>query len=258
VTGYVTTTGLNDMPLLSLPQRVVDTRQAGGAIASGGSRCFTLAGQAGIPGDAAAVWLNTTVVGSGVDGWLTLYPAGEQQPPTSTLNFAVAEYAVANGVLVRLGGGGQVCTSVGSVGSVPGSAQVILDVTGYLTATGLKQMPLLGAPQRLVDTRAAGGAVPSGSTRCFGLAGIPGTAKAAILNVTAAGYSAPGWISLYPSGQSVPATSTVNFDTGQYAMANGSIVKLGPDGEVCASIGTLNAAPGSAHVILDVSGYLLP
>jgi hypothetical protein len=151
-----------------------------------------------------------------------------------------------------------VCASVGSVGSVPGSAQVILDVTGYLTATGLQQTPLLGAPQRLVDTRAAGGAVPGGSTRCFSLAGIPGSAKAVILNVTAVGYGSAGWVSLYPSGQSVPATSTVNFDTTQYAMANGSVVKLGPDGQVCASVGTLNAAPGGAQVILDVSGYMLP
>ena len=79
-----------------------------------------------------------------------------------------------------------------------------------------------------------------------------------MVNVTAVGYSTQGWLTVYPNGQSVPATSTVNFDTSEYAMANGTIIRLGVGGQVCVNVGTLNAAPGNAQVILDVVGYLKP
>jgi hypothetical protein len=74
--------------------------------------------------------------------------------------------------------------------------------------------------------------------------------------VTAVGYATKGWLTAYPSGQDVPATSTLNFDTTEYAMANGAIIPLGSGGQLCVSVGTLNSAPGSANVIVDVVGYL--
>jgi hypothetical protein len=117
--------------LLAQPQRLVDSRTSGGAIASGTSRCFDIAGQGGIPSDAAAVALNVTAVGYAAPGWLTVYPAGQPVPATSTLNFDTAEYAMANGAIVRVNDG-QVCVNVGTVGDAPGASQVILDVVGYL------------------------------------------------------------------------------------------------------------------------------
>jgi hypothetical protein len=56
----------------------------------------------------------------------------------------------------------------------------------------------------------------------------------------------------------VPATSTLNFDTTEYAMANGAIIGLGGGGQLCINVGTVSSAPGSSQVILDVVGYLLP
>jgi hypothetical protein len=187
-----------------------------------------------------------------------VYPAGQAAPSTSTVNFDTSEYAIANSAIVRLGPGGQVCASVGTLNAAPGGAQVILDAAGYVTTAGLQQVALLGSPQRLVDTRAAGGPLSAGSTRCFTLAGVPSNASGVFVNVTAVGYSTPGWLSLYPSGQSAPATSTLNFDPVEYAIGNASLVRLGAGGQVCASVGTLNNAAGSAHVILDVMGYLVP
>jgi hypothetical protein len=114
-------------------------------------------------------------------------------------------------------------------------------------------------PQRAADTRTAGGPLAGGSSRCFALAGlfgIPITASGVVLNVTAAGDGAPGWLTVYPSGQPVPATSTLNFDVSPYAVANAAIVGIGTGGQVCVSVGMVNAAPGSAQVILDVLGYL--
>jgi hypothetical protein len=203
--------------------------------------------------------MNVTAVGYGTRGWLTAYPNGQSVPATSTLNFDTSEYAMANGTIVRVGSAGQVCVAVGTVGSAPGSSQIILDVTGYLTATGLAQMPMLTAPQRLVDTRSGGGPIGSGQSRCFtvaGAAGVQSTAVAVVLNVTAVGYGTRGWVTAYPSGQSVPATSTLNFDTSEYAIANGAVIPLGSDGKVCINVGTINSAPGNSQVILDVVGYL--
>jgi len=245
--------------VLTTPARLIDTRQSGSAIGSGTARCFTLAGQAGIPADAAGVVLNVTSVGYTAPGWVTLYPAGQSVPATSTLNFDPHAYAIANGVIARLGSGGQVCAFVGTLNAAPGSAQIILDATGYISASGAAALPLLMQPQRLVDTRLVGGPIASGQSRCFqmaGVAGIPADAVGVALNVAAVGYTSPGWLTIYSSDQSVPATSTLNVDPHTYAIANGSIARLGPNGTLCVNFGTIDSAPGSAHAILDVVGYL--
>jgi hypothetical protein len=61
-----------------------------------------------------------------------------------------------------------------------------------------------------------------------------------------------------PGAQVVPATSTVNFDTSQYAIAKGTIIGLSNGGQICAKVGTLNSVGGASHAILDVVGFLLP
>lgn len=259
IAGVGATPGAGVVTTLGAPQRLVDTRAVGGPIPAGTSRCFAVAGLNGIPGNAAGVALNVTAVGQTTNGWLTVYPGGPDVPATSTLNFATSEYAMANGAIVRLGAAGQVCVYVGTVGSVPGSAQVLLDATGYLSNTALLQMPMLASPVRLVDTRSSGGPIATGQFRCFnvaGVGGIPADAGAVVLNVTAVDYPARGWLTAYPAGQAIPATSTLNFDTSEYAMANNTIMRIGTGGQVCVSVGTVNSAPGSADVVLDATGYL--
>ena len=195
---------------------------------------------------------------------MTLYPAGQPVPPTSTLNFAPNAYAVANGAIMRIGTGGQVCVNVGTVGSAPGGSQVILDATGYLTIAGITQVPMLPSPVRLVDTRTAagGGPIPTGSTRCFtvtgGTSGVPTTAIAIVLNVAAVNYTTRGWVTLFPAGGQLPQTSTLNFDPSLYAMANGAVLAIGAGGQVCVNVGTINSVPGSSDVVLDAVGYLVP
>jgi hypothetical protein len=258
-TGYVPSNASTLLPLLPSPVRLTDTRTSGGQINTGASRYFQVAGLMGIPSDAAAVLLNVTAAGYGTRGWLTAYPNGQTVPSTSTVNFDPSEYALANNAIVRVGTGGQVCVEVGTVNSAPGSSQVILDATGYLTQGGSAQLPMLTSPQRAVDTRTNGGAITSGSSRCFqlaGQAGVPANATGVVLNVTAVGYGTQGWLTAYPSGQSVPTTSTLNFDTSEYAISNGAIVGLGTGGQVCVQVGTVNAVPSSSQVILDVVGYL--
>jgi hypothetical protein len=63
-------------------------------------------------------------------------------------------------------------------------------------------------------------------------------------------------VTIYPNGEQVPQTSTLNFDTTEYAMANGAVIAVNAtSGQLCASIGSIGNAPGSAHVIIDVVGY---
>ena len=247
--GYVTNAGLAQVPMLSSPQRLVDTRTSGGPIGAGQSRCFQIAGLGGIPSNAGAVIVNVTAVGHSGNGWLTVFPAGQAVPATSTVNFDSDEYAIANNAIVRVGGSGQVCVAAGNAAS-----HAILDATGYVTSAGLTTVPMLSSPQRLVDTRTSGGPIGAGQSRCFqiaGLSGIPSTAGAVIVNVTAVGFPSDGWLTLFPAGQGVPATSTVNFDNSQYAIANGAVVKLGSGGQVC-----VNSGLAASHIVLDATGYI--
>ena len=259
-TAYLPAASLSLMSMLPAPVRLADTRPTTGAIQTGGSRCFPIAGIGGIPADAAAVVLNVTAANYGAIGWLTAYPNGQPVPATSTVNFTPSQWAMANNAIMRIGAGGQVCINVGTVNSVPGSAQVILDATGYLTAAGLQQMPMLTSPQRVVDTRPTSGAIQTGNSRCFtlaGLNGIPPTATGLVLNLTAVEYAAQGWLTAYPAGVTVPPTSTQNFDPSEFAIANGAIVGLNSSGQMCVSVGTINSVPGSSQAIIDVVGYLL-
>jgi hypothetical protein len=258
-TGYVPAGSSPQLTLLAQPRRLMDTRAGGGPIMTGASRCFPIAGQSGIPVDARGLVLNVAATGYATRGWVTLYPAGQTAPSTSTVNFDPSAYAIANGTLARIGDNGQLCVTVGTVDSTPGSAQVVVDVVGYLPAVANPQLVLLPEPQRLVDTRVSHAPIASGSSSCFNVAGqkgVPANASSLVLNVTGSGYTAPGWISLYPAGQQVPATSSLNFDSRAYAMANNTIAHIGAGGQVCVNVGTVDSVPGSSHVILDVVGYL--
>ncbi len=115
-------------------------------------------------------------------------------------------------------------------------------------------------PCRLVDTRNANGALGgpalvAAARRYFTLTsvcGIPTTAKAVSVNLTVTGSTAPGHLTLFPGNGIAPATSNINFSTGQ-TRANNALVLLATDGS--GSVAVLNGAAGTVHFILDVTGY---
>jgi hypothetical protein len=114
-------------------------------------------------------------------------------------------------------------------------------------------------PCRLVDTRnpdgALGGpAVGAGSVRTFSLSAVcelPASATAASLNVTVTGSPEDGFLTVFPGGQPLPPTSTMNYRAGQ-TRANNAIVPLGAGGLVSVYC---SQGSGSVHVILDINGY---
>lgn len=116
------------------------------------------------------------------------------------------------------------------------------------------------SPCRLVDTRNPAGprggpALLPSSRRNFtltGFCGIPSTAKAISVNLTVTGSTASGFLSLFPGNGIAPATSSINFVTGQ-TRANNAVALLATDGT--GSLAVVNGAAGTVHFILDVNGY---
>jgi len=113
-------------------------------------------------------------------------------------------------------------------------------------------------PCRVVDTRGGapnGGPVMQGlQTRVFVMAGncgIPSTAKALSLNLTVTQPSAGGYVTLFPAGQPLPPTSSINYRAGQ-TRANNAIILLDPSG-IAAFAGLPTGT--TVHVIIDVVGY---
>jgi hypothetical protein len=85
-----------------------------------------VAGRPGVPVAAKAVVLNLTATEPTQPGFLTLWPAGQDQPVASALNFLPGDN-VANLVMVRLGQGGAL-----SLYQFGGTTHVVADVVGYV------------------------------------------------------------------------------------------------------------------------------
>jgi len=89
-------------------------------------RNVSVAGQGSVPANATAVIANLTATNTTSWGFLSAWPAGAPQPASSNLNFLGGQ-TVPNLVMLKLGAGGTLSISNG-----PGSANVILDVMGYV------------------------------------------------------------------------------------------------------------------------------
>ena len=146
--------------------------------------------------------------------------------------------AIGAAVAVTLGGGGLI--GVGASTTSSGGA--------VFTAV---------SPTRVLDTRS--GAPVSGSTIAVQVTGtlVPSGATAAAVNLTVtggvrdAGY---GFVTAFPCTSAtdpVPNASTLNFVEG-VDVANSTTVPLGATGKMCLSV------YGTAHLLVDVSGYLAP
>lgn len=115
------------------------------------------------------------------------------------------------------------------------------------------------APYRLADTRPDQGAfgftwISTSIVRVqvAGRGGVPSNASAAVLNVTGVNTTAPGFVTVYPAGGSVPTASNVNFDARGQVMANMVTVKLGAGGAVDIYL------QRPMDIVVDVSGAYVP
>jgi murein DD-endopeptidase MepM/ murein hydrolase activator NlpD len=239
------------------PARIADSRTGLGLTRLGPSEVASVPvlGQGPIPaGGVSGVLVNVTAVDGTDAGFLTINSTGVPSPITSNVNYMPGEQA-ANLVSSGVGPDGRVAVKNGSWGSV----DVILDVSGWYSGPSIGgpegRLRAL-APARLADTRTGLGgsgrlsANRSVSLQVAGKGGVPsGFSGAAVLNLTVDNASQPSYFSVYPSGQSPPLVSNLNFTPGQQR-ANRVVVKVGSGGRI-----DLYNSAGEAEAIIDVAGY---
>ena len=121
-----------------------------------------------MPANASAAVLNVTAVGPTAAGYLTVFPQGATRPTASNVDYVAGE-VTANRVTVSLSSG----ASPGEISIYSSSsADVVVDVSGYYTATGgsSTQFTSEGAPVRICDTRAGNpSGLSGGDTQCDGI-----------------------------------------------------------------------------------------
>jgi hypothetical protein len=267
ITGYFLP-GPEDATYATIdPVRLMDTRPVPfhvGPISqftAGQINTLHVAGTFTIPADATAITGNVTVVGQTAAGLLAVTP----DPPTlplasSTLNFPVGDTR-ANGLTADLNSSGDL--SITFVSNTAGAkAHVLLDVTGYYRAGpgGLLFYPL--NPGRIMDSRP--GVVLSGLSGVFNTSvprelpvaghwGAAAGADAITGNLTVVSQTSAGFVSITPTPNAVPTTSTLNFPLGDIR-ANGVTVPVNGLGTLWLVYKTTTAGQRT-HLILDMTGY---
>jgi hypothetical protein len=245
------------------PQRLFDTRPGSdpgpkGLVPAGDKIAVNVLGQAGLPTSGVdAVILNLTATETQAAGFVTAWSGVGAVPKTSSLNVNGLGETVANMVIVPVADDGTI-----KLYSLSGT-HLLADVLGYVTdASATKSteglfVPL--APARVFDTRESEPAPgPKGmiqsddsiTTEIAGVGDIPNTAGGVVLNLTMVS-TAPGFITMWPTGDTRRVTSNVNATVAGDVRANGAILALGDGGDLDAYALT------AAHLIGDVFGYLL-
>ncbi|MCY0945878.1 hypothetical protein [Streptomyces antarcticus] len=235
------------------PARLLDSRAAVGRpgtdpVPARGEVSLTVAGRAGVPQSGVkAVVLNVTLTDAKDAGHLTVWPSGTTRPNSSSLNWTAGQ-TVPNHVVVPVGADGKVKLYNAS----GGSAHLIADVFGYYSDDPAGATFRTAGPKRMFDTRTTSPVAARGST-VLDLSGSSelARAKAVVLNVTVTDPKSDGHLTAWPSGTTRPDSSNLNWTAGS-TVANLVTVPVGADGKVeFANIGW-----GSAHVIVDLFGYL--
>ena len=248
------------------PVRILDTRTGLGApeaaVGQGGTLKLQVTG-AGVSGDPipsgiTAVVLNVTAVSATANSYLTVYGDEDSlgdivtRPGTSNLNFRVGQ-TVPNLVVVPVGLNGVV-----DFYNDNGGTQVLADVAGYFTQANTSVYASM-SPTRILNTRNGIGTgkvakIPANGSITLtvaGRGGLPSTDMTAVaLNLTAVDSSGDGVITAYPSDESRPTVSDVNYPTGG-TVANMAVVPVHSDG----TITFYNSGREPVDLIADVFGY---
>jgi hypothetical protein len=135
VTGYFTPDASGAVFVPLTPSRILDSRDGTGGLSgpfsSHVARTFTVIGHGGVPSGATAVTGNLTVTQQTNLGFLFIGPVAMNNPTSSTLNFPLNDDR-ANAVTVALSGAGTLSVTYAAP-TLPPTAHVIFDVTGYFT-----------------------------------------------------------------------------------------------------------------------------
>lgn len=251
VNGYylATTAGTGFVPIT--PARLYDSRDRGQLLRAGEELQLQVAGRAGAPSSATGGALNVTAIRPDARGYLQVYPCGvDPTQAFSNLNFTSGDVRP-NTAVTAFDVNGKICIRSTA------DTHLAVDLTGYFEAgAGLDFVAL--APIRFFDSRSTyptlnestgGRLVTAGNVirlKIAGQRGVPATAKAVSINLTASASNGTGFLTAYPCG-TLPDTSNVNFMPSG-AVANGAMVKLSAGGDLCVY------SRGTTHVIVDING----
>jgi len=243
------------------PCRVVDTRgnngELGGPYLQGNqSRDFPVLESNCIPSgvNPTAYSFNFTVVPHPANqplSYLTVWPKGQLQPATSTLNNPTAT-AVANAAIVPAGTGGDIEVYAYN------STDLVIDINGYFAAPGQGGLSLYPTvPCRALDTRFPSGNGPFSGTMSPPIdvlgspCGVPSPSLAYVFNATVVPQGPLGYLSFWPVGGQQPYVSTLNANDGAIT-SNMAIVGAGTQGMINAY------ANGTTDLIMDISSFFAP
>lgn len=202
--GPVTTSELSFVPVA--PCRIVDTREAGGAFASGASRALFVGGTqrfvgqggtadgCGVPLSAKAVALSITTTGATGAGRLIAWADGAAQPNSTALSYLSAGNMTGNPI-VPLSAAGKM-----RLANVKASTHVVIDVAGYYIAP-------------MVATIGPAGSIVSSSGRIVSIT-HPGTgAYFVVFDRSLVGCAASAQVSAYAFAEGVTSRTRVDGST---------------------------------------------
>jgi hypothetical protein len=198
------------------------------------------------------VALNVTVIEPDGYGYLQVYPCDAASSSNiSNINYVPMDYRP-NSVVTPVDDQGRICLRSYR------DTDVAVDFTGYFAADGgLDFVPL--DPIRLFDSRSAYRQLNESTNgrrlaanqvvrlKIAGERGVPASAKAVSINLTATDVANASYLTVYPCGVR-PNTSNVNIVAAQFVTANGAMVKLSTDGDLCVY------SKHDVHVIIDING----
>ncbi len=255
---------------VSDPSRICDTRSGnpsdltgtalsqceGKAIGPHSVLTIEVAGLGEVPSGATGAYLNVTALDDPVVSYLDVYAAGTPLPGVSEVSISSPIPAAAL-VFAPLSSSGEV-----SVYNNSGTTQVIVDVEGFVKSAatpGFLYNPV--RPTRICDTRPGnpsdltgtaltqceGKAPPAGSSLTFSIPGIPVTASAATINVTAVEAASAGYLTVYGAGAAAPDASNLDFVPAAVVSNVVTVPVSGGKIAVYASAGV--------QIVVDVEGY---
>ena len=256
INGYFVPPNSSTLAYFALPNpcRLIDTRgpngPLGGPALSGGlERDFpVLAGNCNIPASAQAYSFNVTAVPHTRLNYLTLWPYAQSRPTVSTLN-APTGTVTANAAIIKPGSQGEIAAYATQ------DTDLIVDVNGYFAPPDSGQNPwslYALVPCRALDTRSTTGVFSGTITAPMSgsLCALTSSAHAYVLNATVLPQRSLGYLTLWPTGQTQPTTSTLNAYDG--AVTSNMAIVLGGAGSVNAYASDLT------NLILDISSYFGP
>jgi len=256
---------------LVTPEKLVDTRSqswyhAGpitGPVEPMTDYTVQVTGNAGVPEGAVAVMVNITVVDTNFPGHLRMWASDQPMPNTSVVNYAPETKA--NSQIVALSASGELTfRSFSWVPTTMSPVQVLIDVTGYITAGSDFTAT---TPTTIVETRPAYTPVglPAGPLTqrtvyplALDTSVVPAGATAVVLNVTVVQPTNFGHIRVYPDTNGLgtttpPIMSNINFIPGR-DIPNMVIVQLPPNRTI--DFYTAYAGTGRTDLKVDLIGYI--